>query len=290
MKYVNSFSVASFFVLALQSTFAFGFSFTGIDLRFTGDSNPAKAEFDRDIEATNSFSAQLTANLLSGTLKESPTLSSGWSINSVARYALDADIPELGESFYGLNVGISRESKTGPGAPFLNFSTGVGYIDSETDIRDSVLVNLSGSVNFQPTGFFDTTLGIQHQLREAETEVFDTNKTTFFATANFAPAAKLVLRTGLRYVIGNEISSATPTLDIVNTAAVIELDDAFSSSSQNRFAYLIDANSTIAELGAGFEFTSNLKANLLYRFVSTSADGGISYDRNLLEFTISIEL
>lgn len=285
--------ITRIFVAAIASlgcSSVIGASITGVDLRYTGDSNPAKAEFTRDIEATNSFRGQITANLLSGSFQDTSRIKSGWSVNASASYASDVDIPELGESQYRISIGTFRENKTGPGAPFYQFAVGLSYLDAETEIRDSTIVDLLGSVNFQPTGFFDTTLGLQVHLRDAATEVFDSTKTTLFATANFTPAPRMVLRTGLRYVIGNEISTATPTVNIVNNASVIEPDAAFGALAANRFAYLIDANSAIVEAGFGYEFTSTLNANLLYRYITTTADGDIGYDRNMLEFTISIEI
>jgi len=263
---------------------------TGVDLKFINDSNPAKAEFDRDIEATSSVLGRLTGSLYSLPLTSNDLISSGLSISGSASFEHNLDIEGLGESRYRVGLGWFRESKEGPGNPFIRLSLGAGYLDSQTEIRDSVLLDIGGSINFQPTNFFDTTLGVQAELREAETDVFGTTKSTLFATANFSPIPRLVFRTGLRYVIGDEVSTATPTLNIVNNAKFIEPDEAFGGAPAERFAYLIDANSAIAEAGVGYGISGTVQANLLYRFVSTEADGDISYDRSLIEFTIGIDL
>jgi len=196
----------------------------------------------------------------------------------------------LGESRYRLGGNWFREKKKSAGAPFVQLGLGLNYIDSVTQRRDGAAVDISSSINFQPTNFFDTTFGVQSTLTDAQTEVFDTTKTTLFATANFSPAPKLVLRTGLRFVVGDEVSTATPTTNIVNNATVIEPDEAFGGASNGRFAYLIGANSAIAEAGIGYSFTGSVQANLLYRFITTEADGDISYQRSLVEFTIGIDL
>lgn len=263
---------------------------TGVDLKYIYDSNPAKAEFDRDIESTSSVLARITGSLYSLPLSSSENISSGLSVSGSASFEHNFDIDNLGESRYRIGLGWFRESKKVKNSPFVRLSLGATYLDSQTEIRDSLLVDFGGSVNFQPTNFFDTTIGLQAELREAETEVFDTTKTTLFATANFSPIPRWVFRTGLRYVIGNEVSTATPTLDIVNNAEAIEPDEAFGGVPANRFAYLIDANSAIAELGVGYGISGTIQANLLYRYVNTEADGDISYDRNLIEFTIGIDL
>lgn len=263
---------------------------TGVDLKFINDSNPAKAEFDRDIEQSSSFLGRLTGNLLAVPLQDSDTVRSGFSINGSASYEHNIDIEGLGESRYRMGADWFRENRKSSGTPFMRLGVGASYIDSVSERRDGVMIDASASINFQPTSFFDTTLGVQLASTDAQTEVFDTTKATLFATANFSPSPKLVLRAGLRFVTGNEVSTATPTLSIVNNAEFIEPDEAFGGAEAQRFAYLIDADSAIVEAGLGYGISGTVTANLLYRYVSTEADGDISYDRSLVEFTLGIDL
>ncbi len=276
----------------LISTLAPGASFaasiTGVDLQFIGDSNSPKAEFTRDIEASSAFRGRVTANLLNFASVSNDRRASGWSVNALGSYEHNADFEALGESRYRVSLNSFRENKTAGGAPFYRFGLGATYIDAESFIRDGFQIDLSASVNFQPTNFFDTTFGGQVASRQAETDVFDTQKTTLFATANFSPTARSVLRTGIRAVFGNEVSTASPTVNIVNNSEAIEPDFAFGGAANNRFAYLINAVSIIGELGAGYNFSRTVQANLLYRYVTTTADGDIAYDRNLFEFTVSL--
>lgn len=268
---------------------------TGLDLKFINDSNPAKAEFDRDIVEASSLMGRLTGNLYARPLTNDDAVSSGFSINGSASYEHNADIEGLGESRYRASADWFRENKKGAGTPFVRLGLGATYIDAETERRDGVAVDLGASINFQPTSFFDTTLGLQAAVTDAETAVFDTSKATLFVTANFSPIPKLVLRSGLRFVTGDEVSTATPTVNIVNNAEVIEPDEAFPAdlfdgAPVQRFAYRIGATSAIAEVGFGYSITGSVQANFLYRYISTEADGGISYDRNRIEFTIGIDL
>jgi hypothetical protein len=274
----------------LQSTGLFAAELTGLDLKLINDSNPAKAEFDRDIEAASSALVRLTGNLYSLPMRSDEEIQSGFSVNGSGSYEHNVDIEGLGESRYRIGLDWFRESRKGRGTPFMRYGLGASYIDSETERRDATMLDLGASINFQPTSFFDTTLGVQAALTDAETEVFDTTKTTVFVTANFSPYPRLVLRTGLRYVLGDEVSTATPTTNIVNNARVIEPDEAFGGAAEQRFAYLIDANSAIAEAGIGYGITGSIQANLLYRYVDTEADGDIGYDRSLIEFTLGFDL
>jgi len=83
-------------------------------------------------------------------------------------------------------------------------------------------------------------------------------------------------------VFGDEVSTATPTLAIVNTANAIEPDNAFGGFDERRFAYLLDASSVIVQLGANIEVSPQISADIGYRYVHTEADEDISYDRNLV--------
>ncbi len=278
------------FVGAIYSLSSSAAELTGVDLRFITDSNPAKAEFDRDIEATSSVLGRVTGNLFARTTSNTEDVGSGFSINGSASFEHNADIEALGESRYRLGASWFREKKKSAGMPFFRIGLGLSYIDSETQRRDGTAIDALASVNFQPTNFFDTTLGVQAAVSDAETRVFDTSKATLFTTANFSPTPKLVLRTGLRYVLGDEVSTATPTTNIVNNAEIIEPDEAFGGASAERFAYLINANSAIFEAGIGYGISGNVQANLIYRFVSTQADGDISYERSIVEFTLGVDL
>ena len=221
---------------------------SGIDLQLIGDSNPAKAEFDRDIEATTSLKGRVTGNLFANSLADDNLLSSGFSMNAAASYSHNVTINELGESLYRISLDYFREDKRRGMTPFYRLSIGANYLDSETNIRDGAIIDALASLNLQPTNFFDATVGLRLESRQAETAVFDSTKNQLFVTANFSPFNRLVVRTGLRYVFGDEISSATPTLDIVSNAKAIEPDAAFGGTDANRFAYLINANSAIAEV------------------------------------------
>jgi len=278
------------FCLLLACISAKAAELTGVDLRYATDSNPAKAEFDRDKEAVSSVLVRLTGNLFATEPLSTEVIRGGLSFNASGSFEHNIDNEALGESRYRVSVDWFRELRKSTASPFFRASLALGYLDSETQRRDGPILDASTSVNFQPTNFFDTTLGLQSEIRDADTDVFDTSKLTVFLTANFSPTPRIVFRTGFRFVTGDEVSSATPTVNIVNNAQIIEPDEAFGGAEADRFAYLINASSAIAEAGIGYSLTGNIQANLLYRFVTTDADGDISYDRELLEFTIGIDL
>lgn len=251
---------------------------TSADVAVIADSNPAKAQFDADIESANSVRAGLSVNLNSIPVDDV----SGFDFNFRASVEGNIDISELGESVYLVGVDYTRENEDLPAQPLFALRAELGYTDSETDIRDAGMLGLSASGNWQPLPFFDFTVGARVDVRQARTEVFDTTKGQLFTLANFSPANRVTLRTGLSFVFGDEVSTATPTLAIVNTASVIEPDNAFGGFDAERFAYLLDATSAILELGANVELTPQISADIGYRYIRTEADEDISYNRYLL--------
>jgi opacity protein-like surface antigen len=245
---------------------------------FVADSNPAKAQFDSDIESTSAARAGVTFHLHSIPIDEASSVE----FDASASVEGNFDITELGESVYVVGVEFFREHADLPAEPLFALRGELGYTDSETDIRDAAMLALSASGNWQPMPFFDFTAGARIDVRQASTEVFDTTKGQLFATANFSPAERVTLRSGLSFVFGDEVSTATPTLAIVNTATAIEPDNAFGGFDERRFAYLLDATSVIVQLGANIAVSPQISADIGYRYVHTEADEDISYDRNLV--------
>ena len=251
------------------------------DVTLVADSNPAKAQFDRDIESANSLRAGLNVLVHSITIDEL----SGVDFNFRASFEFNTSIEELGESVFLGGVEYFSENETLPGSPLFVLRGELGYTDSETDIRDAGMLGITASGNWQPRPFVDFTAGARADFRFARSEVFDTTKGQFFAQANFSPASRFVLRSGLSLVFGDEVSTATPTIAIINAASSIEPDNAFGGFEAERFAYNLSATSVILELGANTEFTPQISGDIGFRYVDTRADEDIDYQRLL--FTVS---
>lgn len=282
MKRINTpllYSVAGAWFAFCGSTVAA--ELQNLEVSLISDSNPAKAQFDRDIESTTAARGTLRAGVFSKPLENDAQLA----VNASVSLEFN-DIEGLGESVYLAGAEWSRENKDAKFAPLYSLRGEAGYLDSETDIRDSFLVGLIGSVNWQIEPFFDTTLGARIDLREADTAVFDGTKLQLFGSGNFSLSQRLVLSGGLRVVVGKEVSTATPTVNIVQTADDIEPDDAFGGFDARRFAYSLDATSVLLEFSASYDVTPMLNVNAGYRYVNTTADNSIDYQRNLFELSV----
>lgn len=259
---------------------------TSIEVSVIGDSNPAKAQFDGDIESTNSVRFGFDALLFSRELNNGDVVE----LDARAAFESNSSIEQLGESTYAAGVVYFKNIEEALGSPMLSFRGEVAFLDSETDIRDSGIFGLAVTGNWQPAPFFDFSLGTRLDVRAAATEVFDTRKLQLFGMANFSPTRRTSFRSGLSLVFGNEVSSSRPTVAIVNNSDAIEPDNAFGGFDDRRFAYLLDANSIIFELGAFVEITPQIFGDLRYRFIHTDADDPIDYDRQLVTLSLQYAL
>jgi len=162
----------------------------------------------------------------------------------------------------------------------------VAYVDSGTDIRDGSTLGIFSSLNYRLLPILDLEVGLRHDARFSDSEVFDTTKSQVFTSVFFGLSPKLSVRAGTQLVFGNEVSTATPTVDIVDSASEITPDGAFGGFDGNRFAYLIDANSFLATFGLSYFFNNTVSADSALTFIRTDAIGDIDYTRTLLSFEV----
>jgi len=262
-----------------------------VGLGLVSDSNPARAQFRDDIVFGQQASVDLGASLF--TLPASEELSWGFfgsaslELTGVALEDSQSSDTGLGQNVVQFTVETERALAELPGDPLLVFGANLGYIDSSTNIRDSGTVGVSASLSYQPLQFLDFTFGLRHDERFAESEVFDTSKTQLFTSAFIGLAPQLSLTADAQLVFGNEVSTATPTVDIVDQADAIVPDSAFGGFDERRFAYLLDATSVLGSFGASYIFGSNILADAKLTGVFTDAGGGIDYSRLLLSFGLT---
>ena len=75
------------------------------------------------------------------------------------------------------------------------------------------------------------------------------------------------------------VSTAEPTLDIINVSDVIEPDDAFGGFATNRFVYRLDADTTTLTLGGNYALSNKSSVDLSLLYIDTEASGGFYYER-----------
>lgn len=255
------------------------------------DSNPARAQFQDDMVSSSQASVGVGISLFSRPADESD----GWGFFGSANLEFSAVNVEdaqsvdtgLGQNVLQLSLESERALTTLPGQPVMVIGATAGLVDSETDIRDSNTVGVSASLSYQPVPVLDFTIGLRHDERFSESIVFDTSKTQLFSSAFFGITPKLGLLAEAQLITGNEVSTATPTVGIVNQADAIVPDSAFGGFSDRRFAYLLDATSALGAFGVSYVVGNDFVVDGKFTYVFTDAGGGIDYSRALFSFAVN---
>jgi len=282
-------SVSVFVIAIFLPNIAAAFEFNSVEFGFNSDSNPARAQFRDDILSSRQASVGLNASLLSIPAKDDGV----WSVFGsgsveISGVFLEDSRRTLGRNDLQLSLEFERSLSSLPGQPILVLGGGAGYIDSITNIRDSRTVGVSVSLSYQPLPVLDLTFGLRHDERFAENAVFDTSKTQIFSSAFFGITPKLGLLAEAQLITGNEVSTATPTVEIVNQADVIVPDNAFGGFAERRFAYLLDATSVLGSFGVSYVLPNNILADSKLTYVFTDAVGDIDYSRWILSFGLTM--
>ena len=87
---------------------------------------------------------------------------------------------------------------------------------------------------------------------------------------------KFVLYGGLGYRTGDVTSTAIPTTELIEASTAIERDDAFGTDPA-RFAYRLDADTTLANIGANWGISRSAAFDLSAQYYDADA-GGYSLD------------
>ena len=155
-------------------------------------------------------------------------------------------------------------------------------------MRDSTLLTLSAEMNKWLTTTMNMTAGLQWRERDASSEVFDTSEARIFANLDTELSKRDLVYTTLAYIDGDVVSSASPTLDIINAADAIEPDDAFGGIEANQFAYRIDAETWVVTLGYNRAMSRSWSLDFSARFVESESkkDSNIGYERQILRASI----
>jgi len=265
-----SVSVSDTFALELES----------ISFATVSDTNPAKAQQEVDIESTYSLQSRLNIAFDPIDLTDHSALV----FDGQAQFTTNR-INELGKSVFGMGAVYLRHIES-LGEPTMSLRVDATYLDSETDNRDSSQLDIAVAGSWEPSPFYDLTLGSRLVNRKAKSSVFNTRSATLFGQFNYYMTESLTLTSALSYQTGQVVSTATPSLSIVNNASVIEPDGAFGGHDARRFAYKLDATSVIVGLGIEYALSDAISADLSFQSISTKAVDPIEYDRNLMTLTM----
>jgi FimV-like protein len=253
------------------------------DIAYVDDDNVRLAQDDADVRADRSISATVRAK--GGTSLDkfsilnygaSATYNKFDSFDTLDNYEVEANVR------YRFALTSSFTS------PIYSLGARIGGREFDTEMRDATFVVLSADLNKWITNTINMTTGVGLNAQESKSEVFDTSEARIFINFDTNFSKTDLVYTTLTYIIGDTVSSATPSLGIINIAEAIEADDAFGGIEANQFAYRFNADTRVLTLGYNRIFTPDLSLDVSARFVDSEAqdDGDITYERTIFRASL----
>jgi hypothetical protein len=231
-------------------------------------------------------------NILSATLKAT----TGKSLDgfSLFNYGGNVSFNKV-ETFEGLdNIEFEVNARyrfalsSGFTSPIYSLKASLGGAEFDSDMRDATFWSLSAELNKWLTTTINMTAGIGVRGQESVSEVYDLGEARAFVNFDTNFSSTDLVYTTFTFITGDTVSSATPTLEIINVSDAIEPDDAFGGVDANQFAYRIDSNTAVITLGYNRIMTRDLSLDVSARFVESVAknDEDIYYDRTIFRASL----
>ncbi len=253
------------------------------DLAFIDDDNVRLAQEDEDIRSDRIISATVRA-------KGGKSLDSFSILNygASATYNKFDTFDTLDNYEVEVNTRYRFALSSGFTSPIYSLGAKIGGREFDTEMRDATFVVLSADLNKWITDTINMTTGVGWNAQESKSEVFDTSEARIFVNFDTNFSSTDLIYTTFSYITGDTVSSATPSVGIVDVADAIEPDDAFGGIDANQFAYRLKADTVVLTLGYNRIFTPDLSFDLSARFVESEAqdDGDISYDRTIIRASL----
>jgi FimV-like protein len=251
------------------------------DLSVAHDDNIRRAQNEIDIRSDSIIN--MTLNARAGESLSSFTLLSYGASISAEKFST---FEELDNISFDANVKFRFAFAAGFTSPIYSIGLKVGGIESDKVARDSSVYSLSLGVNKWITNTLNLSIGLDHKQRESRSRVFDTTENRMFANLDINLSKTDLVYTTYTYIAGDIVSSATPTLAIINASDVIEPDDAFGGIATNQFAYRLDSDTQVATLGYNTIISEKTSVDFSYRYIKTESAGNIEYDRSIFRASL----
>lgn len=252
-----------------------------VDLTAFHDSNVTLAEHDDDIDDDRGVEASATWTWSEGGLEGKTT---AWNIG-VKGVKFDK-FEDLDRTELSAGWKYIVQFERGFHAPIYEVAVTGRLIDAVSDIRDSWELEARVMMTRRLTERLVGRLGGTVTQRKADGfDVYDNKRINLFVNADLRTSRQSVFYGTYILSAGDVVSTAVPTLEIVEAAEKIEPDDAFGGVGANRFAYRLDAVTHIGTLGINRSLAPNRSLDLSIQGLSAYAEGDIDYQRALLRLS-----
>ena len=253
------------------------------DASVVHDDNIRLAKDDDDIREDTIYSGTIKA-------RAGKSLDSHRILNfgGLVGYNLFDTFDDLNHTEIEANVKYRFALSSGFTSPIYSFGARLGGLEYDSEMRDSTLLTLSAEMNKWLTTKINMTAALQFKERESVSEVYDTSEARIFVNFDTEFSKRDLLYTTFTFIDGDIVSSAEPTLAIINASDAIEPDDAFGGVDANQFAYRIDAETVVVTIGYNRIVNRDLSLDFSARFVDSESkdDDSIYYERQILRASI----
>ncbi len=182
----------------------------------------------------------------------------------------------------GANVTYQYRASGAMLAPTWSLFAKLWVEEYKSAFRDSNRYSLGGSMRKMLTDRLTFATVLSANQRDSDGVVWDTKDQSLLLNLDYQLARRVTLYATLDYRHGDIVSTAKPTLQIVDAAKAIQPDDAFGGIDANEFAYRLNGHTLITKLGVNFMLSETDSVDLSAWFAKADADGGISYDRTIV--------
>lgn len=189
----------------------------------------------------------------------------------------------LDNSSYEFNSKYIFISDSTYAAPVYILKFSLGGLDSNSVMRTSNFIKLGLNISKRLSSKIITTGGVQLEVNDSQSEVFDTNRVMAFVNTDFDLTRSSLLYFTYHFILGDTVSSATPSLNVVNAASAIEVDDAFGGIDLNQFAYKIDATTNVLTFGLNQFYSRAFSTDISFRYVQSESNDvpDLQYERTI---------
>ena len=154
-------------------------------------------------------------------------------------------------------------------APTFGFFVRGSRDQYESDLRDGYRYTAGLRVLQPVTDRIDVFAALAYNMRDGKSRVFDTQDYSARLNLDYSPARWSTVYLGGEYRHGDVVSTARPSLALVDIAEAIVRDDAITDTE--RLAYRLKADTVLTTLGYNLAFGEGHALDFSWRWVRSTA-------------------
>lgn len=174
----------------------------------------------------------------------------------------------LSHAFYGIQGELQFRTSADFSAPTYSVFARTGGDQYDSTLRDGYRHSAGVTVLKPLTDRIQLFGAAAYNVRDGKSTVFDTKDWSVQVNADYALSRGGTLYLGYEYHRGDVVSSAKPTLALLDIAEAVIQDDAFVD--QGYYAYRFKADTNLVTLGYNYAFGGGQSLDLSWRWIEST--------------------